>query len=766
MKSTTFSHRRTVLLALASTALLIPAVRAGVVSAQQGDLILGFRATGGTGAGANIEVDLGSVSNFYNGASSTLILSNLVTRDLVDTYGANWGTRTDLFWGAAATDGNAQVDPNGKPASTLWATGVPGNAAPVEGSTGLQSPAATKIGGMYQGSLGSLDGSTSTTNSSTAAAIQNTQAGSWSVQETSGNSFGFFNPKIDGQVSNVGTLNLYELQPTTTFPRPAGALLGSLILTQNGLSFHAGGNTNSVTPPVVSFSATPTSGSAPLTVAFTDTSSNSPTSWAWTFGDAGTSTSQNPSHTYTVPGTYTVTLIATSAGGSSTNVQANLIAALTPPPVASFNALPTSGAAPLPVTFTDTTAGSITNLAWNFGDGGTSSASSPVHTYTNAGVFSVSLVVIGPGGASTNVQAGLITITSTNIPPDTTPPALTIVIPSHYQTVTNSGLLVAGTASDVSGIKGVAVNGAPANVLGTNWFTHITLVQGTNAIAVIATDNSPAMNTTTQVVFAVLSSSLPGTNRAPVIVSAPAVTNAMMEVTNANDFVVVAGDTNVFNVRATDPSGYPLNYAWTFGDGASTAPSPTSIATHVYTNCGPYNASVTVSDGIDSTNAGLTVSVPCAMNISGLKLQARFKKLGSDACTIKGTLAGLPPGFSIANAAVSLDAGGATVDIQLNKKGSGANRNGNIKFSYNKKTGVWKFTGKLKGDLKGSWATYGITSGTVIDSGVPAFPVLLTLQSGTLETFDVELPLSYSNKSGTSGTATLRLPPVTAREQF
>jgi len=237
MKDTTLTHRKMILLTLASVALLAPSVRSQTVSAQQGDLILGFRAAGGTGAGVNLEVDLGSVSNFYNGASSMLNLSGLVTQDLINTYGANWGTRTDLFWAAAATDGNAQADPNGKPASTLWATGVPGNAAPLEGSSGLQAPAATKMGGLYSGSIGSLDGATSTTNSSEAADIDNTQAGSWSVQETGGNSFGFFNPKIDGQVSSVGTLDLYELQPSITFPRPAGTLLGTLILTQNGLSF-------------------------------------------------------------------------------------------------------------------------------------------------------------------------------------------------------------------------------------------------------------------------------------------------------------------------------------------------------------------------------------------------------------------------------------------------------------------------------------------------------------------------------------------------
>jgi len=69
--------------------------------------------------------------------------------------------------------------------------------------------------------------------------------------------------------------------------------------------------------PTAGFTATPTSGTAPLTVNFTDTSSGSPTSWAWTFGDGGTSTSPSPSHTYGNTGTFTATLTATNALGSS-----------------------------------------------------------------------------------------------------------------------------------------------------------------------------------------------------------------------------------------------------------------------------------------------------------------------------------------------------------------------------------------------------------------------------------------------------------------
>jgi PKD repeat protein len=69
------------------------------------------------------------------------------------------------------------------------------------------------------------------------------------------------------------------------------------------------------------FSGSPTSGTAPLTVNFTDLSTGSPTSWSWNFGDGGTSTAQNPSHQYTLAGSYNVTLTATNACGSDAEVK-------------------------------------------------------------------------------------------------------------------------------------------------------------------------------------------------------------------------------------------------------------------------------------------------------------------------------------------------------------------------------------------------------------------------------------------------------------
>lgn len=70
--------------------------------------------------------------------------------------------------------------------------------------------------------------------------------------------------------------------------------------------------------PVAAFSASPANVGLDVAVSFTDASTNTPTSWLWTFGDGATSTSQNPNHTYKIPGLYSVSLKATNASGNNT----------------------------------------------------------------------------------------------------------------------------------------------------------------------------------------------------------------------------------------------------------------------------------------------------------------------------------------------------------------------------------------------------------------------------------------------------------------
>ena len=172
-------------------------------------------------------------------------------------------------------------------------------------------------------------------------------------------------------------------------------------------------------PPIAGFYGSPTNGPAALPVTFTDTSSGIITNWSWTFGDGGITnlTTAGVAHTYNTPGTYSVTEIVTGPGGSSTNTASNYITVLATP-VANFTATPTNGTAPLAVTFTDTSGGTITNWSWTFGDGGITNLTTAgvAHTYNTPGTYSVTEIVTGPGGSSTNTASNYITVQVTQAP--------------------------------------------------------------------------------------------------------------------------------------------------------------------------------------------------------------------------------------------------------------------------------------------------------------------------------------------------------------
>jgi len=151
-------------------------------------------------------------------------------------------------------------------------------------------------------------------------------------------------------------------------------------------------------PESVDFAADATSGVAPLTVQFTDRSYViGASTWFWEFGDGQTSELQNPQHTYTGVGTYTVRLTVTGTGGPLSTQKDNYIT-VTPGDV-DFSANPTVGEAPLTVQFNDlTTLAGVSAWFWEFGDGQTSELQNPAHTYTTEGSFTVRLTVTTDGG--------------------------------------------------------------------------------------------------------------------------------------------------------------------------------------------------------------------------------------------------------------------------------------------------------------------------------------------------------------------------------
>ena len=125
-------------------------------------------------------------------------------------------------------------------------------------------------------------------------------------------------------------------------------------------------NVSATTPPVASFTKDKTGGTSPLVVTFTDTTTNTPTSWLWVFGDGSTenNTAQNPKHTFTGAGTYNVNLTATNTFGSNTSATQAITTGTIP--VASFTANTSFGAPPLGVQFNDTSTDTVAMSAWNW----------------------------------------------------------------------------------------------------------------------------------------------------------------------------------------------------------------------------------------------------------------------------------------------------------------------------------------------------------------------------------------------------------------
>ena len=232
--------------------------------------------------------------------------------------------------------------------------------------------------------------------------------------------------------------------------------------------------------------------------------------------------------------------------------------------------------------------------------------------------------------------------------------------------------------------------------------------------------------------------------------SGMSVTNPVMQFNNLA--VVAAGDENVFAFDAGDWASNTLYYVWTFGDGDVSNRSTTSTPSHVYTNCGPYAASVVVDDGVSSTNASFTVSVACQLVISRLQATLNFARTNADRCTIRGAF-DLPPDYSFAGKLVVVDVGGATMSFALDVKGRG--RNGVSTFnrpSYNKRTGLWTFNASLRnGSWQNLWTTYGLMNADVLKPGVTVSPpVVLVIDN---EAF-MEIPnLVYTARLNKSGTA-------------
>ncbi|RYM33581.1 PKD domain-containing protein [Brumimicrobium glaciale] len=148
--------------------------------------------------------------------------------------------------------------------------------------------------------------------------------------------------------------------------------------------------------PTTDFTAAPLEICVGENVQFTDlsTSSSAITSWTWDFGDGSTSSNQNPSHTYTNSGLFTVILTAVNANGASPEVKINYIT-VNPLPNPSFTPSVIGGCSlPSVVSINNVLPNSGVTYLWDFGNGTTSTSGTPANiTYNSEGVYSITLTV-------------------------------------------------------------------------------------------------------------------------------------------------------------------------------------------------------------------------------------------------------------------------------------------------------------------------------------------------------------------------------------
>ena len=351
------------------------------------------------------------------------------------------------------------------------------------------------------------------------------------------------------------------------------------------------GNGGGATAPTADFTATPTSGTAPLVVQFSSTSTGSPTSYSWDFGDGTPAdTGANPTHTYSAAGTYTVALTATNANGSNTKTLTNLISVGTAPNPGGDTTFAAVADASVKSTSLNTNYGSDTSLRVRQG---TSATDTTYHTYLK---FDVS----GLGGTVTGAKLRLYV---TDASPDGgrvfpvantwTESAITYGnAPTIGATsVGSAGITTAGGYVDID--LGIAIGG-----------------NGTYSFALTNTSSNSAYY-----------SSREGANPPQLVVSTDSGGNPGPGALTADFSGSPTAGTGTLTTTFTDlTTGGPDGWTWDFGD--ATAVSHEQNPTHTYTAPGTYTVTLTAarsSDGASSvkTRTGYIVVSPTQPPPSG-----------------------------------------------------------------------------------------------------------------------------------------------------
>ncbi|MBI4929429.1 MAG: PKD domain-containing protein, partial [Bacteroidetes bacterium] len=326
------------------------------------------------------------------------------------------------------------------------------------------------------------------------------------------------------------------------------------------------------------------------TIAFTDTSTvmagDSIISWIWNFGDGGTDTVKNPSYSYSLAGTYTVTLIVgTNAGSSDTAVH---IINVNPTPVASFSYITTCLSDS--VYFNDLSAislpGNIISWSWDFGDATTSTLQNPVHSYTTSGTVTVTLTVTSDSGCTSTYIDSLI-------------PGKPVIALFASASSACAGQTIIFTDTSI------AINDT---IISWNWnfgdggidsipiVNYTYTLAGTYSVALIVTDSVGCSDTLTKIITI---------NPTPVA-SFTVLTTCSL-------------DSVFFFSTSTISSGTISSWSWNFGDPASGANNISSLAnpSHYYDSLGVYVVSLTVTSDSGCTSAFSDTIIPVKGIIPG-----------------------------------------------------------------------------------------------------------------------------------------------------
>lgn len=327
-----------------------------------------------------------------------------------------------------------------------------------------------------------------------------------------------------------------------------------------------------VAKPTADFTANPPVGCLPLAVTFTDNSTNTPGAYSvtreWDFGNSNTAAVTTPSttHTYYSPGIYDIQLIVTdNVGCSDTLLKDNYVEVRQP--VANFVANDTNACIGQPITFANTSLGVALSSVWDFGDGSTSTATSPVYSYSQTGVYTVRLIVTDPSGCKdTILKTDHIIITK---------PEAVFLMSDTLAICPPLNVLFTNTSTGASTYQWTFGNGSGSNLQNP---TGVYTDPGIFNIQMIAINNQGCRDTAYGSVNVLGYAG--GLSYTPLLGCAPLEVQFSANLTNVPSIV------------------------WDFSDGV-TIPATGSTTTHTYLTPGAYVPKLILSDGSTCLNSSL-----------------------------------------------------------------------------------------------------------------------------------------------------------------